>query len=173
MKAWVLLFFVTFNFLTINLKTQEESDQSTLVIIGRQAPDFSFIDEKGAIHHLHELKGKVILLNFFATWCAPCMKELPHVQAEIFDNYKDNADFVLLVIGREHSPQEMKAFKRKKAFTFDIIADPQREIYSQFATQFIPRNILIDRNGIICYSSIGFEENEFANLIKTIDDHLN
>ncbi|WP_205461950.1 TlpA family protein disulfide reductase [Mangrovibacterium lignilyticum] len=173
MKAWFLLFLVAFNFLTINLKAQEGSDSSTLVAVSQQCPDFSFIDENGATHQLQDLRGKVVLVNFFATWCGPCMQELPHVQKEIFDKYSNNPNFVLLTIGREHSQQEMKAFKDKKAFNFNIIADPKREIYSKFATQFIPRNFLIDANGEIIYSSIGFDENEFAKLKETIEDQLN
>jgi len=173
MKTWVILVLFTLNLLSINAKAQEEADQSTLVKIGQAVPEFSFTDESGVSHNLDELKGKLILLNFFATWCSPCMQELPHVQKEIFDKYGKNKNFILLSIGREHSPQEMKDFKAKKAFTFNIIADPNREIYSKFASQFIPRNVLIGKDGKVLYSSIGFDENEFAQLIDKIEAQLN
>ena len=173
MRTWVILVLFTLNLLSINAKAQKEADQSTLVKIGQAVPEFSFNDESGVFHNMEELKGKVILLNFFATWCGPCMQEMPHVQKEIFDKYGKNNNFILLSIGREHSPQEMKDFKAKKAFTFNIIADPNREIYSKFASQFIPRNVLIGKDGKVVYSSIGFDENEFAQLIDKIEAQLN
>ncbi|RKD87923.1 TlpA family protein disulfide reductase [Mangrovibacterium diazotrophicum] len=173
MKTWAILVLFTLNLLSINAKAQDEPEKSTLVKVGQDAPDFSFTDESGVSHKLDELKGKVVLLNFFATWCGPCMKEMPHVQKEIFDKYGKNDNFILLSIGREHSPQEMKDFKEKKAFTFNIIADQNREIYSKFALQYIPRNILIDKDGKILYSSIGFDEEEFAQLVNKIEAQLN
>ncbi|WP_372776610.1 peroxiredoxin family protein [Mangrovibacterium sp.] len=172
MKAWSLLFFILFTFLSFNLKAQKEPDESTLVRINQPAPNFSFSDQNGQTHTLNEFRGKVVLLTFFATWCGPCLKELAHLDKEIYEKYKDNPNFVLLVFGREHNQSELNDFKNKKAIQFNLLADPKREIYSKYATQFIPRNFIIGKDGKISYSSIGFDEDEFENLLNTLNENL-
>ncbi len=151
---------------------QTDAAKSTLVKVGHQVPSFDFIEANGQEKSHADLKGKVIMINFFATWCAPCLKELPHVQSDIFDQYKDHPEFKLLVIGREHTTDELVKFKRAKGYTFSLIADPKREIYSKFAGQFIPRNFLIDRDGTIIYSSVGFKEDEFKELKNILEEQL-
>lgn len=153
---------------------QTEEEKATIIKIGQQVPQFSFTDANGQQKSIADLKGQVVLINFFATWCGPCLKELPHVQNEIFVPYRDNSDFTLLVIGREHSAAELKTFKETKGknLEFELIADPERKIYSKFAQQFIPRNFLIDREGKIIYSSIGFQQEEFQKLKDTLETLL-
>ncbi len=172
MKTSVLIFFLACCALWQDVQAKDERDSSTLVEIGQQVPDFTFVNENGEQESIGDYLGKLVLVNFFATWCGPCMQELPQVQTDIFEKYKDNKDFVLLVVGREHSNSEMKKFKANKGFTFKLVADPQREIYSKFAEQFIPRNFLIDKDGKIIYSSIGFNEGDFSTLKETIANKL-
>ena len=112
------------------------------------------------------------MINFFATWCGPCLKELPHVESDIFDTYKDNPNFRLLVIGREHNSDDLATFKEKTGYSFQLIADPERKIYSKFAEQFIPRNFIIDREGKVIYSSVGFNEADFNELKKVLASEL-
>ncbi|PTN07605.1 TlpA disulfide reductase family protein [Mangrovibacterium marinum] len=172
MKATVFFSIFICQFFVLSLHAQNAVDKSTRVAIGQQVPAFEFVSGDGEKASIADYHGKLILINFFATWCGPCMKELPHLENEIYNKYKDNPDFVLLVVGREHSREEMKAFRTKKQFSFDLIADPQRTIYSKFAKEYIPRNFLIDRDGTILYSSIGFNDAEFANLKELIAQKL-
>ncbi len=150
----------------------QDRETSTLVKVGEQAPSFSYNDENGKSQMIEDLKGKVIMINFFATWCGPCLKELPHVQTDIYNKYKNNPNFKLLVLGREHSKEEVEKFKRQKGYTFPILADPERKVYSKFATGFIPRNFIIDKNGKIIYSSIGFNDKDFDELKKILSEQL-
>lgn len=159
-------------FLVFSVLLTSACAQTELVQKGQKCPDFSYQTEDGATHQLSELKGKIVLVNFFATWCGPCRQELPHVQTEIWDKYKSDSRFVMLVIGREHTDAELKVFKDKQQFTFPFVADPKRTIFSKFATQSIPRNYLIDESGKVVYSSIGFSPEEFKLLLDELKSRL-
>ncbi len=118
------------------------------------------------------LKGKVVLVSLFATWCGPCQKELAEVQARLWPKYKDNKDFVLLVIGREHTDEQLKTYNERKKFTFPLYPDPKREVFSLFAEKSIPRAYLFNKEGEAIYTSIGYEKEEFDHLMNTIEEAL-
>ncbi len=117
------------------------------------------------------LTNQAVVLNFFATWCGPCMSEMPHIQKDLWEPLKEEG-LVVIAVGREHSEAEVKEFRGKKGFTFLFAADPKREIFSKFATQSIPRCVVVGKDGRIKYQSIGFEEKEFQNLVKAAEAEL-
>lgn len=119
-----------------------------------------------------DLKGKVVLINLFATWCGPCQTELAEVQETLWPKYKDNQDFVLLVIGREHTDEQLEKYNERKQFTFPLYPDPKREVFSLFAEKYIPRAYLFDKEGKLIYSSVGYTEEEFQILMMTIESAL-
>lgn len=141
-------------------------DEFTLAKEGQKAPDFTFETAPGKTAKLSDYKGKVVWINFFATWCGPCRAELPHLQKEVFDQYKNNKNFVLLILGREHSWDEINKFKTEQKLTMPFYPDPERKAFSIYADQNIPRNFIVDKNGNIVVSSVGFNEKEFAE-VKT------
>lgn len=143
-----------------------ESD--TLTKVGDKSPVQSVrtIDGKTV-----DFANRVVVLNFFATWCGPCMSEMPHVQKELWEPLKAKG-LVLVALGREHSVEEVKAFQEKKGFTFMFAADPKREVFAKFATQGIPRCVVIGKDGIIKYQTLGFAENDFPNLVKAVEAEL-
>ena len=147
-------------------------EETTLVKISRQVPSFEFEKSPGKTLNISELKGKTVLVTFFATWCGPCRKELPHIQSDIYNKYKENSNFELIILGREHSWAEVNKFKAENKFTMPFYPDPERKIYSRFATQFIPRNFLISSEGKVIFSSIGFEDKDFNALKEAIENQL-
>jgi peroxiredoxin len=149
------------------------SDQveTTLTRIGQQAPNFTVRTIEGGEFELKDLRGRVVLLNFFATWCSPCLNEMPHLELEVWQKYK-NDDFLLIALGREHTKRDLVKFTDVVTFTFPIAPDPKREIYSKFATTYIPRNVLIDKSGAIIYQFVGYSEEEFAKMIVQIEKAL-
>lgn len=150
----------------------DDKVESTVTKIGQQAPNFCFKTLAGGEIDLAELRGRVVLLNFFATWCSPCLHELPHLELDVWQRFK-KYDFFLIAIGREHTTQELVTFTDSVPFTFAIAADPKREIYCRFATKYIPRTVLIDQSGTIIYQAVGYSDDEFIKMIKLIEQTLN
>lgn len=151
-------------------KAQE--DQSGIVNVGADMPAFTIVSDNGQTLQSDSLKGKVLLVSFFATWCPPCQKELASVQQMLWPKYKDNKDFVLLVIGREHSEAELVKYNERKGFDFPLYPDKNRQIYEKFAKSVIPRSYLVSRAGKIVYVTQGYTEAEFAELITKIEQVL-
>ena len=116
-----------------------QSDSTTLVKVGDPAPDFSVALFDGSHLTLSELRGKVVLLNFWATWCPPCRQELTRVQKDLIDRFAGH-DFLFLPVSRGEKHSDVAAFREKTGYTFPMGLDSTRTIYDRYATNFIPRN---------------------------------
>lgn len=143
-------------------------EETTFIELSDDVPAFDFEKIPGVKQNISEFKGKLVLITFFATWCGPCRKELPRIQSEIFNKYRKNPNFEILIFGREHNWDEVNEFKAENKFTMPFSPDHDRKIYSKFAGQYIPRNFLISPEGKILFSSIGFDENDFKLLKEMI-----
>ena len=161
----IILFSVLFVF-SISVFAQ---DEATIVKVGDKAPDFTLELENGSTKKLSDLKGKVVWVNFFATWCPPCRKELPHLEKEVYKKFKSRNDFEVLVIGREHSWAEINKFKTDNNYVLPFYSDAKRDAFSKYAKQNIPRNFIIDKQGNIQVVSTGFNEKEFNEIIAKVE----
>jgi peroxiredoxin len=178
-KITLILSIVFISLYSCNLKerkaeqeAQEDIKKSTLIEVGQQVPDFTYVTLQNDTLRINDLKGKVVFMNFFATSCPICIKELPFVEKDIWAAHKENENFELIVFGREHVADEMIAFKEKTGYTFNIVPDPGRKIYSLFAEKYIPRNVVLDREGKIIYQATGFDDEEFSKLKEVIQAEL-
>jgi peroxiredoxin len=147
-------------------------DEFTLVKVSDKAPDFSFATENGQAKKLSDLKGKVVWINFFATWCGPCRQELPHLQKEVYDKLKNNKNFELIILGREHKWEEINKFTSENKFDMPFYPDIERKVFSLYAKQNIPRNFIIDKEGKVAVSSTGFNEKDFGEMVEKVEKLL-
>jgi peroxiredoxin len=167
----ILILLLTLTLTSFTMAAQPTEAESTLTKVGQEAPAFSVTTLDGKTLDSKDLKGKVVLLNFFATWCGPCMMEMPHLEKEVWQKFKDKG-LVVIAIGREHQNQGLVKFQKEKGFTFPMAGDPKREDYSKYASAYIPRNVLIGNDGRILFQSVGFETGEFDKMVQAIEKAL-
>ena len=146
--------------------------QAQELSVGAPMPSFKLNSTVYGKVNSADLKGKVVLISMFATWCGPCQLELAAVEKTLWPKYKDNKNFKMLVIGREHTDEDLQKYNERKKFTFPLYPDPKREVFSLFAEKSIPRAYLFDKNGKLIYASMGYTAEEFQKLMETIEAAL-
>lgn len=153
---------------------QKQLAETTLIHEGDMAPDFTVEMLDGTKVKLSDLRGKVVMLNFWATWCGPCMEEFKEIPEKIVKHFKGK-NFVLLPVSRgekrEVVESKMKSLK-EKGINFPVGIDPSKAIYSLYATQYIPRNFIIDQNGKVVLQTIGLEGDALDKIVKKADELL-
>lgn len=153
------------------LSFAQESD-ADIVKVGDNIPAFTLHSTANGTINSADLKGKVVLINIFATWCGPCQSELAEVQKILWPKYKNNKDFCMLVIGHEHTDDQLAEYNKRKRFTFPLYPDPKREVTGKFATKMIPRSYLINKEGKVISATTGYEDGAIDTLMKQIDKAL-
>ena len=169
MKKEIVLLITCFAVITI---TSAQSDTTTITRVGDRAPAFTCRTIDGKTIDISKLQGKIVMINFFATWCGPCLQELPVLQKNIWDKYKTNDNFQLIILGRQHTEAEVRKFVDSRKFTMPFAPDPERKIYSLYATQFIPRNVIIGKDGRIISQSMGYTPEEFKKIEDLLTEQL-
>ena len=146
-------------------------EQATIVKDGQKAPNFEVQMFDGSTVKLSDLKGKVVLLNFWATWCPPCRAELARVEKDIIEKFKGQ-DFVFLPVSRGEKRETVAAFREKMGYTFPMGLDPDGLVYAEYAQTYIPRNFRLNKEGVVVKASVGYDEAEFAELVKLIEKEI-
>lgn len=145
-----------------------------LVRVGEMAPDFNITLTDGKKLSLSTLRGKVVMLQFTASWCGVCRKEMPFIEKDIWLKNKNNPDFMLIGIDRDEPLDKVLAFMKSTGVTYPMGLDPGADIFAKYALRNsgITRNVLIDRDGKIIKLTRLYNEEEFNSLVKEINEVL-
>lgn len=158
-----------------NSKSVKTLDENGYIVFeGDECPDFKIKMTDGREIQLSSLRGKVVMLQFTASWCGVCRKEMPFIESDIWQKHKDNPDFMLIAIDRDEPLETVLKFAETTKITYPIGLDPGADIFAKFAVRDagITRNVLIDREGKIIKRTRLFNQEEFASLVKAIDNEL-
>lgn len=145
-----------------------------IVKVGDEAPDFEMTLTDGEKIKLSDLRGKVVMLQFTASWCGVCRKEMPFIERDIWQKHKDNSSFALYGIDRDEPLKRVQAFAKQTGVTYPLGLDPGANIFALYAERNagITRNVLIGKDGKIVMMTRLYNEEEFSSLCKKIDELL-
>ncbi|NLL69957.1 MAG: TlpA family protein disulfide reductase [Epulopiscium sp.] len=142
-----------------------------------EAPDFTAVDGEGNQVSLSDLKGKVVFLNFWGSWCPPCVAEMPHIQS-MYEKYtKDREDVAFLAINDQTQPREkpiaeVKQWLEEKGYTFPVAYDTDSSITQKYSIRAFPTTFMIDKEGYVYgYVPGGLTEEQMEEIIELTLDH--
>ena len=145
-----------------------------IVKLGDVAPDFTCTLTDGKEVKLSDLRGKVVMLQFTASWCGVCRKEMPFIEKDIWLKHKDNPNFALIGIDRDEPVETVLKFAETTGVTYPLALDPGADIFAKYALREsgITRNVLIDKEGNIVMLTRLYKPEEFESLVQKIDEML-
>jgi peroxiredoxin len=120
---------------------------------GKTAPDFTLPDLNGETVHLNDFRGKPVLLNIFATWCGPCVDEMPLIQ-QVYETRAPDG-LVVLVMNTGESADEVRQFMQENGYTFPVVLDGDQSVTQKYSVRGIPTTFFIDSDGVIVETRVG------------------
>lgn len=138
--------------------------------IGKKAAGFVLPGANGGEVALQSLRGKVVLLNFWATWCAPCREELPEL-ARLQEKYRQHG-LAVVAVSVDNEMDNIRRFLKKYQVNLQVLWDRKKKVVEAYAVEKMPSSYLIDRNGIIRFIHRGYSREEMKRIEIEIDDLL-
>ena len=156
------------------LNAVEPDERGYIVKVGDESPDFKMQLIDGNTITKKDLIGKVAVLQFTASWCSVCRKEMPHLEKDVWQKFKAK-DFILIGVDRDEPLDVVQEFTKEIKVTYPMALDPGADIFALFAAREagVTRNIVIDQTGKIVFLTRLFDEKEFKAMIAKIDALLN
>ena len=167
------LCFVFFLF-SLNSFSQNNINRGYKVNVGDFAPKINLELLDGQLVTNESLIGKVVVIQFTASWCSVCIKEMPHLEQEVWQRFKDD-DFILIGVDLKEELEVVKNFIKKTEVTYPFTIDKYGSFFESFTLPKagVTRNIVIDKTGKISFLTRLFDKKEFQQMIEHIDQLLN
>lgn len=147
-----------------------EEQTKVLAVKGQTAPDFTLTDIKGNNWKLSDLKGKVVFINFWATWCPPCIRELPSMNT--LNKSMTGKPFQMLTILYNDRPEMGQSFVIKEGFEFPVLIDPNALTGKQYGLTGVPETFIIDTEGILREKFIGPYDWNSTSSLDMLNNYL-
>jgi peroxiredoxin len=148
-------FFAVRNFMPWLASNPDNSSDNAPVAAGEMAADFKLQSLSGPPVTLSSLRGKVVFLNVWATWCGPCREEMPSMET-LYEAFKNRKDFVILAVSQDRRGRAaVEPFVEKNHFNFDILLDPENVVGDAYNVSGVPETFIIDRKGRIVAHHMG------------------
>jgi peroxiredoxin len=159
---------------TVAVDSVPTDERGYIVKVGQTAPDFTMTLDNGSSVTLSDLRGKVVMLQFTASWCGVCRKEMPFIERDIWQKYHDNPKFALYGIDRDEPLETIKEFAAQTGVTYPIGLDPNADIFALYADREagITRNVIVNEEGKIVMLTRLYNEEEFASMTKLLGEML-
>lgn len=173
LRLWIFCLVALFSVAAVAQEAKAD-DTGYIVKVGQMAPDFTVKLTDGKTLRLSDLRGKVVMLQFTASWCGVCRKEMPFIEKDIWQKHKNNPNFVLIGIDRDEPLEKVVAFGKSTGVTYPLGLDPGADIFAKYALRQsgITRNVLINPEGRIVMLTRLYNPEEFASLVAKIDELL-
>ena len=162
-----------FSVVAVSAQEQTVYPNGYLVKVGDTAPDFTIVEAGNRSYNLSDLRGKVVMLQFTASWCSVCRKEMPHIESEIWIPGKSKG-LIVIGIDRDEPEQTVVKFGKDMGVTYPLALDPGASIFSLYAQKEagVTRNVIIDRDGKIIFLTRLYEPEEFEKMKGVIFNEL-
>jgi peroxiredoxin len=158
-------------FFTQAIFSQEKKvyDDGYYIKVGDMAPDFTIHEAGGKTYRLSDLKGKIVMLQFTASWCSVCRTEMPFIEKEIWQGKKTDG-LAVIGIDRDEPVEKVLKFRKDISITYPLALDPGAEIFGLYAQKEagVTRNVIIDRSGKIVFLTRLYKRAEFERMKKVI-----
>jgi len=138
--------------------------------IGKKAAEFSLPAVNGETVALQSLRGKVVLLNFWATWCGPCRQELPEL-ARVQEKFRQRG-LAVVAVTVDNEVENVRAFLKKYAIKLQTVWDKKKKVADAYLVEKMPSSYLIDRNGVVRFIHRGYTPEELKRIEAEIDELL-
>lgn len=168
----ILVSFLPFVHSALAQETVKPDERGYIVKVGDKVDDFSLTFLDGSSKKLSELDADVIILNFFASWCSVCRKEIPHIEKEIWQPLKGERLAIIGVNFKEKNEVAAKA-QQDMGMTYPVALDPEGRIFEIFARGGVTRNIVLDKDLNIIFLTRLFDPKEFGEMKKLVTEKLN
>lgn len=149
-----------------------DDSRGYIVSVGDKAPDIELLMPDSSRMMLSDLRGKVVMLQFTATWCGVCLEEMPHIESEIWQKLKTNDDFRLYGVMYKQNKDDVKQMINLTSVTYPLVLDDDGSRFHKYASKGagVTRNVIIDKDGNIVFLTRLYTEKEFSQMVKIINE---
>ena len=155
------------------IKRKGYDERGFIVQVGEKAPEFKMKLVDGKEINLSDLRGKIVVLQFTASWCSVCRIEMPHLDKDIWQKYKGQ-EVLIIGVDRDEPLETVLKFKEETKISYPLALDPGGDIFNLFAAKNsgITRNVVINQTGEIIFLTRLFDKDEYQEMLRVIEKNI-